>query len=439
MSRTGKAAGILVMGLSMVAMAVVVFLRPARPVTQPVTLSDGTRVAVGSVRIGREHYSPYDSPFSRLLARLPSSIGRILKPVISAATPAWSGDAPTLGVWLEWDRPPAVALTNTSPGTTAFLVFLNDGRPFLIGSYQQSVATLRDGRYVEGYFFPVAPSSIPSITIHLYPRPSWGGDEPEERPALAHWDVPALPVPPTVPWVPEPLPQRRTSGDLEVTLQTLVIDARSGQGPGPLVPATLASAAWPFAQFELRQQGLPAPHWQVERIHSIADALGGAGGSFASWSNASNHIRWRWPLWPGQAWKLGVEFTRTTGFESNELVTFTGLDAGTLSTNPAVASTGTVVAKRLRVAPWDSKQRVLELEFNFRAKVAPGRLTFVSATDAQGTPVSGYRLSWANDSTTFRLEKTSISNAPFTVTVALQTGRVVEFLAEPRVLGTNTR
>ena len=400
------------------------------PLTEPVRLADGTQVRIRSVAVGRELYSPYDSPFARMVAKLPGSLRSAAGRVLPPARPAWIGPPAALGLWLESDGPPSTIQTN-APRESAFLVFLNDGRPFRITASTRTTAQLPDGRYVEGHFFPVPPATIPEVFVSLYYRPSPGGEDPVRELPLATWSIRPRPLPTPTNWVGRPLPQQQISEDLEVVLTKLLINADWLRARNPAMSPTNFLRASPIARFELLHLGRPATNWQVERVSYLNDLSGGNFGNSGAWSNGSNFVQWRSPPWPGQVWKLGVEFTRISGFSNSEQVTFTNLMPGTLRTNPLATVHGTVSTKRIVDSQWDSPG--VELEMEFGATRLPARLTLLSVTDAHGTSVQGSRSTWSDTETTFHLEKTSLSNAPFTATFALQIGRVLEFVAEPEV------
>ncbi|MBL9172007.1 MAG: hypothetical protein JNL10_00605 [Verrucomicrobiales bacterium] len=438
MAGIGKGRGVAMAGIAAVALLALtgIWWESTRPVTEPVRLANGTRVRVRSMVVGRELYSPYDNPLARLVGKLPdplrSAVGRLFSP----AMPAWTGPSDALGLWLESDGLPAT--TPTAPRRESeFLVFLNDGRPFRIDALARTAIRLPDGRQVEGHFFPMPPATVPEVAVSVFSRPASGRDEPETQSPQTRWTLRPPPRPSPPAWVGMPLPQRQTSEGLEVVLTTLKINADWRQGGNALktMPSFLRTS--PRAQFELWHLGRPATNWQVERVRYLKDASGGkigdhsAYGHFRSWMNGSNYVQWRASLWPGQVWKLGVEFTRVSGFSNTELVTFTNLVPGVPPTNSLSADHGTVVVKRVHA--WEGTYSGIDLELGFQPSRLPARLTLLSFTDAKGTSIPGFLNTSGDLDTTYSFERASSSNAPFTATFALQLGRVLEFTAEPEV------
>lgn len=402
-----------------------------RSVTEPIRLADGTRVRIRSVVVGRDMHSPYDSPLARLVARLPKSVRGSVGRVVAPSASIWTGMPLTMGIWLECDGIPDSIRTNTGNADSAFLMTLNDGRPFRVSATTRTSARLPDGRYVEGHFFPVPPATLPQISVSLFPRPKSGSDEPENRTPLTQWSIRARPLPAPTNWVRESLPQRRVSEGLEVVLTNLMVNAYPNEGRDMVVPASHSLEAWASARFELFHAGRPATNWQVERVSTLLDASGGNFGGSQSWQNGSNYVQWRPVLWPGHLWRLGVEFTRISGFATNEVVTFTHLVVGEPQTNSQTTVHGTVSVTRVGDSHWDSNE--FELVMSFQPVRQPARLTLVSVADAGGKPAQGSRSSWSDQETTFRITGTSPTNGPFTATFALQLGTVLEFTAEPAV------
>lgn len=421
----GAVTAVVVLGLT------AVWIGATRPVTEPVRLADGTRVRIRTVVVGRTMHSPYDSPFARLVGQFPQPLQKALGRIIPPSAPIGTGMPLAMGIWLECEAIPHSIRTNTGSSQSAFLLTLNDGRPFRVSALTQTTARLADGRYVEGHFFPVPPATLPTISVSLFPRPSSGSDDPENRPPLTQWTLHPRPLPTPTNWVGEPLPQRRVSEGLEVVLTNLMVNANPNEGRDMVVPASHVLEAWASARFELFESGHRATHWQVERLSTLEDASGGNLGGSQTWQNGSNYIQWRPVLWPGHLWKLGVEFTRVSGFATNEVVAFTNLVVGESQTKSQTTLNGTVSVLRVGETHWDSHE--FDLVLSFQPVRQPARLTLLSVSDARGNPVQGSRSMWSDTETTFRLSGTSPTNGPFAATFALQLGRVLEFTAEPTV------
>ncbi|MBL9172008.1 MAG: hypothetical protein JNL10_00610, partial [Verrucomicrobiales bacterium] len=317
---TSKQRAVLGIGIACASLVVVaLWTQSASTVTQPVALPDGTRVRIRSVVVGRDMHSPYDPPLARLAARLPKPLREIVGRVVTPSASIWTGSPLAMGLWLECDGIPDSIRTNTGSAESAYLVTLNDGRPFRVSAMTRSSARLPDGRYVEGHFFPVPPATLPQISVSLFPRPSSGSDDPEVRTPWTQWSVRPRPLPAPTNWVRESLPQRRVSEDLEVVLTNLMVNAYPYEGRDMVVPYSHSLEAWASARFELHHAGRPATNWQVERVSTLLDASGGNFGGSQTWQNGSNYVQWRPVLWPGHLWRLGVEFTRISGFATNEV------------------------------------------------------------------------------------------------------------------------
>lgn len=413
-----------------------VWFEANRSVTQPVRLADGTHIRIRSVAVGPEMHSPYDSHLARWVARLPKPIRGTVGRVVAPSPIIWTGMPLSMGIWLECDKAPDLAGTNRGSSDSAFLVLLNDGRPFRVSALTWTVARLPDGRYVEGHFFPMPPATLPQISVSLFPRPASGSLEPEGWIPLTQWSIrPPHPLPKPTNWLKESLPLRRVSEDLEVVLTNLVVNAYPHEGWDMAVPDSLPQDDSASARFELFHAGRPATQWQLERVSSLMDPYGGSFGSALSSQNGSNFVQWSPIPWPGHLWRLGVEFTRISGFASNEIVTFTNLIVGESQPVSKMTVHGGVSVKRVGESHWDYPD--FDLVLSFQPVRQPARLTLLSVSDAQGNPVHGTRSSWSDTENTFRLTGSSPTNGPFTATLALQLGTVLEFTAEPKV-GTPT-
>jgi hypothetical protein len=121
-------------------------------------------------------------------------------------------------------------------------------------------------------------------------------------------------------WTPEPWPVTRSDGDLEVTLREFQagapFDFRGKAGDEKTAPRQT------HAGFELRQAGQSATNWTIQKI-TISDASGNRWSPFLGYglgSVTNGILEFAGALWPGEnAWKLDVEFVRTSGFTPDEL------------------------------------------------------------------------------------------------------------------------
>lgn len=334
-----------------------------------------------------------------------------------------------MGIWLEWDRVPQGVATQPYPGATSYVLLLGDDRPYLIGAYGGLSGILPDGRYYEANFFPAPPSGIPKVTATLYPQPAAGERVPKSSTALASWTWENRGAPAATNWLAPPLPQRSLVGDLEVTLVELVMNASGRQELGRSRLAATSVDASAGAKFVFQQNGRPTTNWQVESIISLTDSIGNRG-VLIEWTQDPDYLHWRWPLWPNQPWRVAFVFTRMGGFESNELVTVTGLLPGRVPSGEIEYAAGTVKLTSLEPVNWDPMK--LELSVAFTTRESPGRLTLIAVTDGKGKALQGNLSSWSGGMSRFHIDSWQSNRGPLNVTFALHVGRVAEFLVEPQ-------
>jgi hypothetical protein len=152
------------------------------------------------------------------------------------------------------------------------------------------------------------------------------------------------PVPgPIAQWTPEPLPETKSAGDLEVTLTKLIAGApvpyREG---GSRAPTNDPVNQCVHLNFDFRQNGQSTTNWQAWPVQTT-DAAG-------NWSRGliygypKNGINPSYPdrihpsfppesdgyyfqpgLWPDEPWKVRMEFIQRFNFSDDEMVTFTNL------------------------------------------------------------------------------------------------------------------
>jgi hypothetical protein len=138
-------------------------------------------------------------------------------------------------------------------------------------------------------------------------------------------------------WVPKPLPDTESDGDLEVTLNKLVAGVPMPRYQG----STNELANDPANQcvhlnFDFRQNGKLTTSWEAWPMQTT-DAVG-------NWSRGliygyptngvftKNPLNWVFDgdyfqpgLWPDQPWKVRLEFIQRSGFSDDEMVTFTNV------------------------------------------------------------------------------------------------------------------
>jgi len=262
-------------------------------------------------------------------------------------------------------------------------------------------------------------------------------------------------------WKASPLPVSGRDGDLEFTLTRLVggIDFRGDFGPdsrGQPRPverrATNALDSATLAAFRIADKGRALTNWQPVRIEAW-DATGNYLVN-TSWRNEvrddEQRMIYQWGLWPNEpAWKLRVEFSRTSGFTPQELWTVKGLSLtnvvpqsqrnfGSASGLTPVTETN-LMGSTLQIMPLldrgGSGGPLDSVALHIRINPPPSglRLTLVSVTDETGRSIERSGTSWSNDYYEFGLRNLQ-SKRSLEVTLACHPSRYAEFIARPQRL-----
>jgi hypothetical protein len=129
-------------------------------------------------------------------------------------------------------------------------------------------------------------------------------------------------------WTPDPLPNTQSDGDLDVTLTKLVGDAPSPYNRGNGVPKNDPINKSVQIDFDVQQKGQSATNWRPVQVETT-DATGNyvKGWINQNYQNAQPTGYFYQPgLWPDEpAWKVRLEFSRTSGFNADELWSVTNI------------------------------------------------------------------------------------------------------------------
>jgi hypothetical protein len=290
---------------------------------QEVVLTNGTTLRLVSVQLGLRDTDPFLPSWKQWASGLPKSwtrrVGLSLPPRIQS-----KGSHPLLTVWLTASKAPP------TPGQPAYGVFVGDDDNNFAGPVHEAgsiVGWTPEIPHYEGHGFPIFPRRSSELRIRIYDNPiGWGRLLHEFRiPNPAFVSTKAVP-----PFAAQPLPQSRTSGDLEATLESLEV------GPTP-VGMKLGDPVWQqtHLEFTLRQGGHPTTHWVAHRIHQLSDATGneGEGTGPHGWANGRAFLSFeRWLLPLSEPWRMQVDFRRRHGFATNELWEFRNVPIATATT-----------------------------------------------------------------------------------------------------------
>jgi len=205
-----------------------------------------------------------------------------------------------------------------------------------------------------------------------------------------------------------------------------------------------------LAAFQIQQNGKTAANWHPVQME-ISDATGNhITGPCNSHRERDEEVTfYQWSLWPDEpAWKLRVEFSRTSGFNGDELWTVQDvpLQPGTMQNfwsygrnakNAACAET-TLNGVPLKVFPAEK----FTDQQNMRGAIEGGlgiqagsplvgmRLTLVKVTDDQGRELQPMQMMVGGSDFRFGLRELGACKS-LNLTLALHRSRFVEFMVKP--------
>lgn len=393
--------------------------------TQTVELSDGTKLTLLGVTYGKRHVSP-----------VPKGAPKTLRPQ-RMNTP---GD--TLVVWMREQRKgnnwPNFELLAYDPANTA-----------CVGSWSRTYGNGRNGDNIVGVSFDAFPRRSRKVILRFR---QWGnhGQEMVKGQFVVSNPARGKSFPS---WQPQPLPIMASDGDLDVTLTQLASDGNSffySSGNDDLAEKSDPARKAVVATFHVEQNGNIATNWQPVSVET-SDATGNHS-SMRSWSerqeNDEETMTYQWGLWPDEpAWKMRVEFSRTSGFFPDELWTVTEIplvqgsinDIWNNRKNTNVFAETSVNNIRLQIfkpiqPPAEQARGYGDVDavLLVRAKPNPDgmRLKLVGVTDDRGHPVQAR--DWGSGGGEYRFALRNFGAATnLNITLAFHRSRFVEFTAKP--------
>jgi hypothetical protein len=276
---------------------------------QETVLTNGITLRLVSVQYGLSHTDPFLPPWQQWASRLPERWTRRMGLNLPAKLGAMGSNA-TLSVWLSASKTPGF------PNQPGYGVLVGDDDWNFAGLARETspiVGTTPLIAHYEGQCIPVFPRRSKELRIRIYDTP-WGNGR-----LLHEFRIPnpaRVSTNEVAPWVAEPLPQSRKSGDLEATMVALQVWP-SSHG------VTFGDLAWHQVrlEFTFTQGGQQTTNWVASHVR-LSDATGNAAAGTGphSWSMDRSYLVFsRWPLPLGEAWQMEVEFCQRHGFATNEL------------------------------------------------------------------------------------------------------------------------
>ena len=353
---------------------------------QTITLSDGTKLKLVAVTYGKHHNFPGHSTPTRARDR-----NQILDS---------TGD--TLFVWIEQQHK-----GNHWPNYQ--LLVYDRAATACAGHAMMTSRQIRPGDELVGMRLDAFPRHAGKFDLRIQEWNPQNGQQVVKKGFVI--SNPARGIFPR--WTPGPLPNTQSDGDLDVTLNRLEFGAKTSYPRNPTMPDDPMNKGV-LAAFQIQQNGKTATNWQPAQVET-SDATGNhiTGWCNSHWENDEEVTLYQWGLWPDEpAWKLRVEFSRTSGFHDDELWTVQNLPVepgrqqdffnnGRNRSDPAFAET-TLNGIHLKLFP--AKQFTDQpnmgggiqggLNFQTDAPLDGMRLTLVKVTDDQGHEITPMNWGW---------------------------------------------
>lgn len=402
---------------------------------QIITLSDGTKLTLLGTTFGNDQMSPKYGYF-------PDG--------------TWNNGATnTTVVWVEAEhnlkRRPSYELLVSDQADTACV-------PVEI----KTSSHVKEGVDVQAFVLKVFPRRDKNTILRARP---YGGNVSKEHFVVSNPPSGSFPK-----WKAESLPSTRSNGDLVVTLKNYSLGGPSPRHRKSDAPQSDSVDQCVRLDFDVTQNERAATNWRPWLVET-SDATGNRvrdviykypqnGIMENLWDEQNAGFFYKTGLWPSEpAWKVRLEFTRTSGFDDAEILTLTNIPVrlGTeeeweaqWSWEPPAVEPGetnsfvpdyTVNGIQLKFFPPllrssksqpDEKFLTIVMRPNSNPELAGMRMTLIQATDEQGcelytpfTPHTGY-----NCSIEFPDPKRDIKS--MNLKLALHKSRHVEFTIKPK-------
>jgi hypothetical protein len=416
------AAPVLVVAL---AVAAYFFFFKSRP--QIIELSDGTKLTLLGVTYGKHHVSP-----------VPKGAPKSVRPQRMDTAEE------TLCVWMQEQRK-----GNNYPNYE--VLAYDSANTACVGSWTRTYGNNRGGNNIAGVSFDAFPRRGKKVILRFT---EWGRNGQEVAKGEFVVSNPARGKTFSS-WSPESLPITQSDGDLDVTLTRLAIDRNNmfnSNGQDDKDAKTDPRNRAVLAAFRATQNGSPATNWQPVSVIT-SDATGNHTG-MRSWSNRHENdeevMTYQWGLWSDEpAWKLRVEFSRTSGFNSDELWTVSEIpfvkgDINNMwnnrnNTNVFAETTLNDIHLQLFKAIQPPAEQArnygnLDAVLLIRAKPMPEgwRMKLAKVTDDRGHEVQAQ--DWGSGGGDYRFALRNFGGSTnINITLAFHRSRYVEFTAKPQM------
>jgi RNA polymerase sigma factor (sigma-70 family) len=395
---------------------------------QVITMNDGTKLTLLGTTHGNRHYPPH-FPNTRF------------------ANMIYTGTSATTVVWIQ-------AEYKTGNWSDFFLFVYDASNTACVRIEKASVSHVSGNMYDVGFVLSAFPRWDKEFLVRVaaYGQPMAKGEF-----LIANRDVQSPPV-----WTPETLPATNSDGNLQVTLTRLVASVPEPYWPyNKPTPTNDLSRQGVHIDFNFTQNGKPTTNWfpwMIWTSDAVSNLVDGAIGAYATNDiypyppiDAHDGYFYKPGLWPGEPWKVRLEFTQRSGFSDDEIVTFTNIPVkagtqqdfdnewtGNPNDFPYIPVTVNSVHLKLLpplIRPGNNSPPAPDIEVIIGADVKfPERqglrITILEAKDDQGRDLWSFNPSWAGH---WNLEFARVPDDVKTLTLklALHKSRFVEFTVQP--------
>jgi hypothetical protein len=392
---------------------------------QVITLAGGTKLTLVGVTYGKHHVAP----------KITVAGGR-----------ARNGGARidstnnTVVVWIEAEHKP-----NQYPNYQ--LAVYDKANTACASAYARTQSQVKEGVEIQGFMLDAYPRREGKIILRVM---SWGNNG--QRTSKEQFVVSNPARGPFPKWTPEPMPDTQSDGDLNVTLTKLVAGAQLPYNRGNGTTRNDPINKCVQLDFDIQQKGQSVTNWHPMKVET-SDATGNRISGWVNQNYQNGKVTgyfYQPGLWPDEpAWKLRLEFARTSGFSDSEVWAITNVpvqpgsqqdvnDWNSRGTKSAFAET-TVNGVHLKLFPaiqFKDQNQGGGQSVSFTIKADPDpeaqglRLTLLNVSDDQGRKLENRSSSWGGGSYEYQFPGAR-NVQTLNITVALHKSRFVEFTVKP--------
>jgi hypothetical protein len=404
---------------------------------QIIMLSDGTKLTLVGVTYGKHHVAP--------------------KIKVAGARARGGGSRldstnDTVVVWIEAEHKP-----NQYPNYQ--LMVYDKADTACVSSWTRTQSQIKNDVELQGFMLGAYPRRDRKTILRVMTYGQRG-----EQVAKGQFVIANPAHSPFEKWFPDSLPNTQSDGDLDVTLIKFIANAQSAYNRGGNLPKNDPANKGVQLDFDVQQKGRSVTNWrpvQVETTDATGNYIKGWINNYQQ--NGDNDGYFSQPgLWPDEpAWKVRLEFSRTSGFNADELWSVTNIpvNAGSqqdiqrywMWNNPmnsgrkpvAFAET-TLNGIHVKLFPaiqyadyGNNKVVGIILKTDPDPEGEGMRMTPLTVTDDQGRTLNNQGSSWGGGNYQYTFPEPRNTES-VNVTIALHKSRFVEFTVKPQKAAANS-